>query len=132
MRYLVTARVKPGREAALLKAIEGQTLGAGSVARNEYLRNMTDARWREDGKARWVEVCFCATPLEEERPYWEEYFELVKVQDAHRRDKCRDENGTEPWACCDCDCTARLETKIAGQGRPFLEVLHEAADVSVH
>jgi hypothetical protein len=51
----------------------------------------------------------------------------VKVQDAHRRDRCRDENGTEPWACCDCDCTARLEAKIAGQGRPLLEVLHEAA-----
>ena len=127
MRYLVTARVKPGREAELLKAIEGQTLGAGSVAGDEYLRNMTDARLREDGKARWVEVCFCATPLEEERPYWEQYFELVKVQDAHRRDRCRDENGTEPWACCDCDCTARLEAKIAGQGRPVLEVLHEAA-----
>ena len=131
MRYLVTARVKPGREAALLKAIEGQTLGAGSVAGDEYLRNMTDARLRQDGKARWVEVCFCATPLEEERPYWEEYFELVKVQDAHRRDRCRDENGTEPWACCDCDCTARLEAKIAGQGRAFLEVLHKAAGHSL-
>ena len=130
MRYLVTARVKPGREAALLEAIERQTLGAGSVAGDEYLRNMTDARLREDGKARWVEVCFCATPLEEERPFWEEYFELVKVQDAHRRDRCRDENGTEPWACCDCDCTARLEAKIAGQGRPFLEFLHEAAEPS--
>jgi len=131
MRYLVTASVKPGREAALLKAIEGETLGAGSVAGDEYLRNMTDARLRQDGKARWVEVCFCATPLEEERPYWEEYFELVKVQDAHRRDRCRDENGTEPWACCDCDCTARLEAKIAGQGRAFLEVLHKAAGHSV-
>ena len=32
MRYLVTARVKPGREAALLKAVEEQTLGMGSVA----------------------------------------------------------------------------------------------------
>jgi hypothetical protein len=130
VRYLVTARVKPGREAALLQAIEGRTLGAGSVAGGEYLRNMTDARLREDGAARWVEVCFCATLLEEERPYWEEYFELVKVQDAHRRDRCRDENGTEPWACCHCDCTARLEAKIAGQGRPFLEVLHLAADHS--
>ena len=31
MRYLVTARVKPGREADLLRAIEDGTLGAGSV-----------------------------------------------------------------------------------------------------
>jgi hypothetical protein len=35
MRYLVTARVKPGREAALLKAVEEQTLGTGSVAGDE-------------------------------------------------------------------------------------------------
>jgi hypothetical protein len=125
MRYLVTARVKPGREAALLRAIEAGTLGEGSVAGDEYLRNMTDARLRDDGSARWVEVCFCATPLAEERPYWEEYFELVKVQDAHARTRCRDENGSEPWACGECDCTVKLEAKLAQQGRPFLDVLRE-------
>jgi hypothetical protein len=126
MRYLVTARVKPGKEAGLLKAIEEQTLGSGSVAGDEYLRNMTDARLREDGAVRWVEVCFCATPLEEERPYWEEYFELVRVQDAHSRDRCRDLKGSEPWACCECDCTERLDAWLAGRGRPFLQVLQEA------
>jgi hypothetical protein len=126
MRYLVTARVKPGREAALLRAVEEQTLGTGSVAGDEYLRNMSEARLRQDGTARWVEVCFCATPLEEERPYWEEYFELVRVQDAHSRRRCRDENGTEPWACCECDCTQRLEARLAGKGRPFLDLLREA------
>jgi hypothetical protein len=125
MRYLVTARVKPGREAALLRAVEDGTLGEGSVAGDEYLRNMTDARLRDDGAARWVEVCFCATPLAEERPYWEEYFELVRVQDAHARTRCRDENGSEPWACCECDCTVKLEAKLAAQGRPFLDVLRE-------
>jgi hypothetical protein len=126
MRYLITARVKPGRESALLKAIEDESLGAGSVAGGEYLRNMGEARLREDGAAQWVEVCFCPTPVQEERPYWEEYFDLVKVQDAHRRDRCRDANGSEPWACCDCDCTVRLEAKLAGQGRCFLDVLREA------
>ena len=126
MRYLVTARVRLGREAALLKAIEDGTLGAGSVAGDEYLRNMTAARLRQDGAVRWVEVCFCATPLEEERPYWEEFFELVRVQDAHARSRCRDENGTEPWACGSCDCSARLEAKLAGQGQSFLDVLRAA------
>jgi hypothetical protein len=126
MRYLVTARVKPGHEAALLRAVEAGTLGAGSVAGDEYLRNMTAARLRDDGSLRWVEVCFCATPLEEERPYWEEYFELVKVQDAHNRRRCRDENGSEPWACGECDCTDRLEAWVERQGRPFLDVLREA------
>src|SRR5689334_16422064 len=123
MRYLVTARVKPGREQALLSAIENGSLGAGSVAGDEYLRNMTDARLRQDGSLKWVEVCFCAVPLEEERPYWEAYFELVRVQDAHARSKCRDENGTEPWACGDCDCTERLEAHLATRGTSFLDAL---------
>lgn len=123
MRYLVTARVKPDKEADLLRAIESGTLGAGSVAGDEYLRNMRDARVSDDGRARWVEVCFCATPLAEERPYWEEFFDLVKVQDAHARSRCRDLSGEEPWACCECDCTVRLEAKLAGEGRGLIEML---------
>jgi hypothetical protein len=125
MRYLVTARVKPGREADLLRAVEAGTLGSGSVAGDEYLRNMGAARLCGGGTARWVEVCFCAEPLAEERPFWEEFFELVRVQDAHGRGHCRDLSGAEPWACCDCDCTARLEAKMAGWGRPFLEELRQ-------
>jgi len=126
MRYLVRARVKPGREAALLRALEQGTLGRGSVAGGEYLRNMQGARLCDDGTARWVEVCFCATPLEEERPYWEQYFELERVQDAHVRSRCRDESGQEPWACCHCDCSAKLEQRMAPWGRPFLDVLRES------
>jgi hypothetical protein len=126
MRYLLTARVKPGRERALLAAIEDGSLGRGSVAFGEYLRNVTDARLRTDGTIRWVEVCFCATPLEEERPYWEEYFELVKVQDAHARHKCRDELGSEPWACSDCDCTERLEARLQSRDTGFLDALRAA------
>ena len=124
MRYLVTARLKPHQEANLLEAIDKGTLGAGSVAGDEYLHNMKEARLTGDGKVKWVETCFCPTPLLEERPYWEEYFELTKVQDAHNRKNCRDENGTEPWACCDCDCTRKLEAKLAEQGQPFLQSLN--------
>lgn len=125
MRYLVRARVKPGREADLLAAIEQQTLGQGSVAEGEYLRNMQEARVAADQTARWVEVCYCPTPLQEERPYWEEYFNLTRVQDAHDRSKCRDENGTEPWACGDCDCTARLERKLKDSGESLLVELRK-------
>ena len=46
-----------------------------------------------------VEVYFCNAPLQEERPHWEEYFELTSVKDAHARANCRDLNGSEPWAC---------------------------------
>ena len=119
MRYLVTARVKPGRREALDQAIEHETLGRGSVAGDEYYRNMNTARQLEDGRVQWVEVCYCATPLAEEREYWEPYFTLDKVQDAHARSRCRDLTGSEPWACGDCDCTARLEAHLAAKGRPF-------------
>jgi hypothetical protein len=126
MRYHVKARVKRGREAALRESIDRRTLGQGSVAEGEYLRNMSDARFFPDQTARWVEVCYCPTPLLEERPYWEEYFDLVKVQNAHDRRKCRDYNGTEPWACGDCDCTARLEAKLKATGKPFLDMLRSS------
>ena len=126
MRYLVRAQVKPGCERMLLKSIEDGTLGQGSVAEGEYLRNMQQARLCEDKTARWVEVCYCPTPLHEEREYWEQYFELTRVQDAHDRRRCRDQSGSEPWACGDCDCTERLERRLEVTGKPFLESLRSA------
>jgi hypothetical protein len=85
MRYLVTARVRKGRESALLRAIRSRTLGRGSVAGDEYLRDMASARRLASGDVKWVETCFCATPLEEERPYWEAFFDLTDIRDAHAR-----------------------------------------------
>lgn len=128
MRYLVRARVKPGRERALLRAIENGALGRGSVAGGEYLRNMQNARLCEDRTTRWVEICFCAAPLQEERPYWEQYFDLIKVQDSHDRTQCRDHNGSEPWACIDCGCTEKLERKLERTGVPFLTTLKPAIE----
>ena len=120
MRYLVKARVKSGHELALVQAIDEGTLGQGSIAGDEYLEDMEHARSGSDGAVTWVEVCFCATPLAEERPYWEKYFELLSVKDAHARRNCRDLNGSEPWACCNCDCTGQLEERLAQKGEAFL------------
>jgi hypothetical protein len=92
MRYLVTARVKDGKEQALDRAIEDGTLGRGSIAGAEYQRNMDDARQLPDGRVQWIEVCYCYTPLAEERPYWEKYF-----------------------------CTAKLEERLAKNGKMFRE-----------
>lgn len=64
MRYLVRARVKPGCEGDLLQTIEDESLGQGSVAEGEYLRNMSEARLCADQTVRWVEVCYCPTPLQ--------------------------------------------------------------------
>ena len=119
VRYLVTAKVKSSRKKALACAIDEETLGNGSIAGSEYLRNMRAARELDDGRIQWVEVCYCPTPLLEERPYWEEYFNLLKVQDAHARKRCLDLDGTKPWACSSCDCSVRLEKRLAAKGRPF-------------
>ena len=97
MRYLVKAHVKPMREKPLLQSIKNGTLGRGSIAGDEYLHNMNQARVNGDGVATWVECCFCDPPLAEERPYWQEYFDLLSVKDAHSRRNCRHENGSEPW-----------------------------------
>ena len=123
MRYLVKARVKKGHESDLLKAIDTGELGRGSIAGDEYQYDMEQARVDDAGVAQWVETCFCAVPLDEERPYWEKYFELLSVKDAHARKNCRHENRTEPWACCNCDCTAKLEEKLRARGKRFLNEL---------
>jgi hypothetical protein len=117
--------VKSGQEKALLQAIADGAFGQGSIAGDEYLDNMQHARVGDDGTALWVEVCFCATPLQEERPYWEEHFELLSVKDAHARKNCRHENGIEPWACSNCDCTRRLEQCLQDWGESFLDKLRK-------
>ncbi|PZR77131.1 MAG: hypothetical protein DLM73_00450 [Chthoniobacterales bacterium] len=127
MRYLVKARVIPGQEEPLLRAIDNQTLGKGSIALDEYQHDMKQARVDPAGIATWVETCFCDPPLQEERPFWEKYFELLAIKDAHSRRNCRHENGTEPWACCDCDCTQKLEAKLQGQGESFINRLRGTA-----
>lgn len=126
MRYLVKARLKDGRAEALAEAIADQTLGRGSIAGDEYLHDMQMARVNSKAETHWVETCFCDAPLEEERPYWEKYFDLLSIKDAHSRRDCRHENGTEAWACCDCDCTKRLEARLAATGESFLRKLTPA------
>jgi hypothetical protein len=123
MRYLVKARLKPGKAKQLLQSVTDGTLGRGSIAGDEYVYDLENARLGADGTAHWVETCYCARPLEEERPYWEEYFELLSVKDAHNRKNCRHENRTESWACSNCDCTKRLEERLKASGTGFLDSL---------
>jgi hypothetical protein len=130
VRYLVKAKLKPDKSKPLIASIDNGTLGRGSIAGDEYVYNMSQARISAEGVAGWVETCFCDPPLAEEKPYWEEYFELLSVKDAHARRNCRHENGSEPWACCDCDCTKKLEEKLRGQGESFLARLRQESSAS--
>lgn len=61
MRYLVKVRVKPGGEKSLRQAIADGSLGRGSIAGDEYIHDLQQARLGDDGVAHWVETYFCAT-----------------------------------------------------------------------
>jgi hypothetical protein len=121
VRYLVKAILKKDKLHPLKKAIAEHTLGAGSVAGSEYIRDMKHARLLDDGCIEWIEVCFCNPPLAEERPYWEEYFELKEISDATDRQGCRHENGQELWSCVNCNCTKKQEKELMKIGRSFFE-----------
>ena len=77
---------------------------------------MAHARELPDGRVKWVETCFCATPLAEERPVPGAYFELLSVKDAHARSRCRHETGEQDWACENCDCTEESGAAADGTG----------------
>jgi hypothetical protein len=109
MKYLIKARLKHRMQDELMAAIASGTLGTGSVAFGEYIKNMRQARVCDDGTICWVEVCFCKTPLHEEMPYWEKYFADIRVENAQDPKDCQDENGESKRACLDCSCTEELE-----------------------
>ena len=123
MRYVVKAKLKEGKSEMLKKAVENGSLGKGSVAGTEYIRNMKNARLLEDGTASWIEVCFCTPPLAEERPYWEAYFELLEITDATDRKTCKHETGESLWSCVNCACTHIKEKEMENLGNPFYNSL---------
>jgi len=120
MKYLVKAKLRAGKRGALIQAISDDLLGIGSVAFGEYIKNIKQAREMADGTLCWVEVCFCATPLQEERPYWEEFVELLEIEHAVDSKECQDANGDERRACLQCVCTQGLEDEMLSWGKSFL------------
>lgn len=123
MRYLVKAKLIEGKSKLLKKVVENGSLGKGSAAGTEYIRNIKNARLLEDGTAAWIEVCFCALPLAEERPYWEEYFELLQITDAANRKVCKHETGENLWSCVNCNCTNIQEKEMENLGKLFYQTL---------
>jgi hypothetical protein len=123
MKYLVKAKVKEQERENLLKEIEDETLGKGSVAFGEYMKNMNQARVLDDGTVAWIEICFCPTPLNEEKSYWEKYFEIITIEKAQNQKYCQDSNGDQKRACFECSCTEELEEEMLGWGKPFIHQL---------
>lgn len=121
MRYLIKARLRPEKRDALYEAVANETLGTGSVAFGEYVKNMRQARVLDDATVCWIEVCFCQSPLNEELPYWQEYFEDIRIEGAQDPALCSDANGDEARACFGCTCTQELEDEMRSWGGPFIE-----------
>lgn len=120
MKYLVRGKLIESRKSVLLEEVKSGTLGTGSVAFGEYVKNMRNSRLLDDGTVCWVEICFCATPLNEEMPYWEKYFKDIKIENAQDPKYCQDANGDLKRACFDCSCTDDLEDQMQNWGRPFI------------
>lgn len=120
MKYIVKAKLKEGKASELFEEIRRGTLGSGSVAFGEYVNNMNQARSLDDGTVCWIEICFCQTPLNEETPYWEKYFENITVENAQNPKYCQDSNGDLKRACFECSCTEELEEKMLSWGKPFI------------
>jgi hypothetical protein len=120
MKYLVKAKVKELARPELLQEIKEGTLGTGSVAFGEYVKNMEQARVLDDGTVCWIEICFCPTPLKEEKQYWEKYFENITIVNAQNPKYCQDASGEQKRACFECSCTEELEEKMLSWGKPFI------------
>jgi hypothetical protein len=123
MKYLVKAKLKQSKKTQLLNEIKRGTLGTGSVAFGEYVKNMHQARVLDDGYLSWIEVCFCPTPLQEEKSYWAEYFEEITTKDVVSTTHCKDSNGSAKRACFDCSCSKKLEKQMSSWGKPFFDNL---------
>jgi hypothetical protein len=120
MRYLLAARVRPGKHGELLAALEDGRFGTGFPYGDlgELLRS---GRVDASGAIRWVEVCYCreyyGVALHEELPYFEEFLTDVTITDARNPLHC------EGYPVCnDCACT----NKVRPKGEPLDDYLCRA------
>lgn len=124
MRYLLAARVRPGRRADLLRALEDGSFGEG-FPYGDLGEMLCEGRVDTSGTIRWVEVCYCreyfGVAMHEELPYLEAYLADIEVADARSPAYCEGYP-----ACNDCDCT----NKVRFEGEPLLDHLRRTASVS--
>jgi len=121
MRYLVSARVRPGRGLELLDALEHGRLSEG-FPYGDLGEVLAAGRVDDQGTIRWVEVCYCreylGVALSMELPYLEEFLTEIEIADARSPRHCKGYP-----ECDDCDCTR----KVAFEGEPVLDHLGRTA-----
>jgi hypothetical protein len=122
MRYLVSARVRPGRRADLLAALEEGRFSEG-FPYGDLGEVLAEGRVDLDGTIRWVEVCYCreylGAALVMELPYLVKFLTDIEIADARSPRHCKGYP-----ECDDCDCTR----KVSFAGEPVLEHLRAAVE----
>ena len=122
MRYLLGARVRPGKTADLLRALEDGRFGRG-FPYGDLGEMLCTGRVDASGVIRWVEVCYCreyyGAAMHEELPYLEEYLTEIEVADARSPLYCKGYPD-----CNDCACTR----EVRFDGEPLLDHLRRTAD----
>lgn len=99
--YLVKARLYPGRKEALREWLTSGQIAAMRPFGPSLSGALQGARWEEPtGKAVWEVVCFCPTPLADERTaVLDRFFEDLEVQVVAPGEGWRQVNHLPPlWA----------------------------------
>jgi hypothetical protein len=126
MRYLLNAKVRPERQAELLRALEDGSFGDG-FPYGDLGEMLSTGRVDASGTIRWVEVCYCreyyGVAMHEELPYLEEYLTDIELADARSPEHCKGYP-----VCNDCDCTRKVRFK----GEPLLDHLRRIVASADH
>jgi hypothetical protein len=125
MRYLLSAKVRPEKQAELLEAMDQGSFGEG-FPYGDLGSVLCRGRVDESGLIRWVEVCYCrefsGVAMAEEIGYFEEFLTEITIADARSPQSCEGYP-----ACNDCDCTR----KVRFPGEPFLDYLRRIVEAPI-
>ena len=82
MHYTVQARLIPGTAADFLRKLTDGTVAAQKPYGKEVVASMKRAVIDKEGVVRWSEVCYCPTPLEQERAnVYDRHFTDIETQE---------------------------------------------------
>lgn len=82
MIYKVSARLKPGTEAALLRKLTDGTVAAQRPDGAEIVASMKRAVIAETGAVAWSETCYCSPPLAHEREtVLDQHFDGIETEE---------------------------------------------------
>ena len=85
MHYTVQARLIPETAADLLRKLTDGTVTRQKPYGKEVVASMKRAVVDAEGVVRWSEVCYCPTPLEQERAnVYDQHFTAIETQEVEQ------------------------------------------------